>query len=94
MLSFKKMGLMFYDLFNISNNTLIDRQDNLEDGIPELHFNESGEEFYLRYYDKLCVYLYKSMFKSLATHATSIAAKTIQNLSLLKWDCQIMYINI
>lgn len=36
----QKNGIMFYHLFDISNNTLIDRQDNFEDETPELYFNE------------------------------------------------------
>lgn len=58
------------DLFNTSNVAKIEY-----DGFdPRLFFNETGEEVYARYEDKFCVYLYRSMFKSLLLHCAYIVA--------------------
>ena len=58
------------DLFNVSNVAIV-----TYDGFdPQLFFSETGEEIYARYEDSICVYLYRSMFKSLLFHCAYIVA--------------------
>ena len=58
------------DFFNTSNVAIIEY-----DGFhPQLFFNETGEEIYARYENKICVYLHRSMFKSLLLHCAYIVA--------------------
>ena len=64
-----------YDLFDMSNNAVFALQDNEDNGIPWLYVNDTGEEFYVRHNDKVCVYLYKSML-SLTQQAAAIVAQT------------------
>ena len=59
------------DLFNPSNVAIIEYDDR---GYPELFSNETGEEIYVYYQDKICVYLYRSKFKSLLLHCAYIVA--------------------
>lgn len=73
----------FYDLFDMSNNTLIYIRS-CRCGFTQLCFNESGEEFYLRTAHKVCVYLYKSMFKTLTYHAALIVTKTYTKSQLIE----------
>ena len=59
------------DLFNPSNVAIIEYDDR---GYPELFSNETGEEIYVYYQDKICVYLCRSKFKSLLLHCAYIVA--------------------
>ena len=72
----QKSGITVYDLFDKSNKTLFAVRDIENYGMPVLNFNKSGEEFYLRYCNKFCVCLYRSMLKSLALHAASIVVQS------------------
>ena len=76
----------FYDLFDMSNNTFIYIKDGCgRCGLPQLYSNESGEEFYLKSnHGKIYVYLYRSMFKSLAYHAALIVTKTYTKSQLIE----------
>ena len=79
----EKHRARFYDLFDMSNNTLIYILS-CRCGLPQLCFNESGEEFYLRNVHKVRVYLYKSMFKTLTHHAALIVTKTYTKSQLIE----------
>ena len=79
----QKHRATFYDLFDMSNNTFI-YIHSCRCGLPKLCFNESGEEFYLKSSHDIRVYLYKSMFKSLAYHAALIVTKTYTKSQLIE----------
>ena len=76
-------GITVYDLFDVSNKTKFAINNIGYDHPPELCLNELGEEFYLRYNDKICLCLYKSMFKSLTSNS-ALLRKHMQNLNSLK----------
>ena len=67
-----KSSITVYDLFAMSNKTIFAINDCGYDYHPKLYFNESREELYLGYNSKICVYLYKSMFKSLASNSALV----------------------
>ena len=78
-------GITVYDLFNKSNKALFAVRDIQIYGMPDLFFNESGEEFYLSYPpDKLFVYRYRSMLKSLVSHAASVAVQIYTKSQLIE----------
>ena len=77
-------GIIVYDLFDMSNQTVFGLSNRICRHPPELYFNESGEEFYVIYDDKICVYLYKSMFKSLVSLSASVVAQTYKKPQLIE----------
>ena len=78
-------GITVYDLFNKSDKASFAVRHIQTYGIPDLFFNESGEEFYLSYStEKLFVYRYRSMLKSLASHAASVAVQTYTKSQLIE----------
>ena len=77
-------GIVVYDLFDISNKTIFGLNELGYEDSPELCFNESGEELYIRYDDKICVYLCKSMFKSLVSLSASVVAQTYAKPHLIE----------
>ena len=82
---FQDSDITFYDLFNKSNKALFAVRDIQTYGKPDLFFNESGEEFYLSCSpDKYFVYRYRSMLKSLASHAASVAVQTYTKSQLIE----------
>ena len=68
----------------MSNQTVFGLSNRICRHPLELYFNESGEEFYVIYDDKICVYLYKSMFKSLVSLSASVVAQTYKKPQLIE----------
>ena len=78
-------GITVYDLLDKSNKASFAVRHIQTYGIPDLFFNESGEEFYLSYSaEKLFVYRYRSMLKSLASHAASVAVQAYRKSQLIE----------
>ena len=63
-----------FDVFDPSNKTFLTYGCN--ERHPQFYFNETGEEIYVHYDQRTCIYLYKSMYKSLLLQSASIVAKT------------------
>ena len=79
-----KNGIVVYDLFDLSNKTVSGLNNLGDEYLPQLRFNESEEEFYIIHDDKICLYLYKSMFKSLVSHFSSIIAQPYTKSQLIE----------
>ena len=75
---------MIYDLFDIYSKTIFGLNDLGYEYPPDLCFNEFGEEFYIRYDNNICLYLYKSMFKSLVSHSASVVAQRYTKPQLIE----------
>ena len=63
-----------FDVFDPSNKTFLTYGS--DERHPQFYFNETGEEIYVHYDQRTCIYLYKSMYKSLLLQSASIVAKT------------------
>ena len=63
-----------FDVFDPSNKTFLTY--GFDERHPQFYFNETGEEIYVHYDQRTCIYLYKSMYKSLLLQSASIVAKT------------------
>ena len=63
-----------FDVFDPSNKTFLTYGS--DERHPQFYFNETGEEIYVHYDQRTCIYLYKSMYRSLLLKSASIVAKT------------------
>ena len=70
-----------FDVFDPSNKTFLTYGCN--ERHPQFYFNETGEEIYVHYDQRTCIYLYKSMYKSLLLQSASIVAKTYTKCQLI-----------
>ena len=67
--------VVVFDLFDTANFTVIPRGMKLYLE-PDFYFNETGEEIYAHYDgERVLIYLYKSMFKSLLLQSALVVAK-------------------
>ena len=69
-----------FDVFDPSNKTFLTYGS--DERHPRFYFNETGEEIYVHYDQRTCIYLYKSMYRLLLLHSASIVAKTYTKLEL------------
>ena len=63
-----------YDLFDMSNETVLTITP--ERTLSQLHFNKTGEEIFIYNGTKMCIYVYKSVLKSLILQCASVVART------------------
>ena len=70
-----------FDVFDPSNKTFLTYGCN--ERYPQFYFNETGEEIYVHYDQRTCIYLYKSMYKSLLLQSASVVAKTYTKRQLI-----------
>ena len=74
----KNGKICIFDVFHTSNNTFL----TYDEKYPEIYFNETGEEIYVLYDQKVSIYLYKSMFKTLLQQCAFVVAKTYTKCQL------------
>ena len=67
-------NVIVYDLFDTSNKTVL--PISADKKLLYLYFNETGEEVYIYDKEKIYIYLYRSMFKSLVSQCVSVVRKT------------------
>ena len=69
----KPWEVVIYDLFDTSDFAVLPYDE--DEKPPQFYFNDSGEEIYAHYRQRMLVYLYKSMLKSLFLQSALITAK-------------------
>ena len=69
----KQWEVIIYDLFDTSDFAVLPYGE--DEGPPQFYFNESGEEIYVYHRQRMSVYIYKSMLKSLLLQSALITAK-------------------
>ena len=74
----KNGKICIFDVFHTSNNTFL----TYDEKYPEIYFNETGEEIYVLYDQKVSINLYKSMFKTLLQQCAFVVAKTYTKCQL------------
>ena len=75
----KRWEVIIYDLFDTSDFAVLPYGE--DEGPPQFYFNESGEEIYAYHRQRMSVYFYKSMLKSLFLQSALIAANSTQKLN-------------
>ena len=76
----KQWEVVIYDLFDTSDFALLPYDEDKEPS--QLHFNESGEEIYAYHRQRMSVYLYKAMLKSLFLQSALITVKVYTKAQL------------
>ena len=76
----KQWEVVIYDLFDTSDFAVLPYDEDKEPS--QLHVNESGEEIYAYHRQRMSVYLYKAMLKSLFSQSALITVKVYTKAQL------------